>query len=212
MAEILYYAAMPDELIPTRASLLNRLKDLQDQASWQDFYNIYSRLIFDISLKAGLTRTEAQDVVQETIVSVARHIPTFKYDPSLGSFKNWLLTMTRWRITDQLRKRGPVMVHDSETQTGTRTIERIPDPTVDISADTWDAEWKRSLIAAAEGNVKRRIDPLKYQIYDLYVHKGWAPEKVAATFNIQKNNVYVNKTRIDAMIRDEVGRLGKEML
>jgi hypothetical protein len=28
-----------EELIPTRDSLLNRLKDWQDDASWRDFFN-----------------------------------------------------------------------------------------------------------------------------------------------------------------------------
>src|SRR5438045_9395333 len=96
------------ELIPTRATLIEKLKNWQDQASWQEFFDIYWRLIYCVGRKAGLTEVEAQDVVQETLMSVAKHIPTFKYDPGLGSFKAWLLQMTRWRIVDQLRKRGPL--------------------------------------------------------------------------------------------------------
>src|SRR6266446_5172844 len=96
-----------DEIIPTRASLLGRLKNWEDQSSWQEFFNIYWKLIYGVARKAGLTDAEAQDVVQETMASVAKHMPTFKYDPAIGSFKAWLLKMTRWRITDQLRKRGP---------------------------------------------------------------------------------------------------------
>jgi hypothetical protein len=96
-----------DELIPTRATLIQRLKDWQDQSSWQDFFDTYWKLIYGVALKGGLTAAEAQDVVQETMISVAKHMPTFEYDPAIGSFKTWLLNMTRWRITDQLRKRGP---------------------------------------------------------------------------------------------------------
>src|SRR6266516_1088602 len=96
-----------EELIPTRASLLTRLKNWQDRSSWQEFFDTYWKLIYGVARKAGLTDTEAQDVVQETMASVAKHMPTFKYDPALGSFKAWLLNMTRWRIIDQLRRRGP---------------------------------------------------------------------------------------------------------
>ena len=96
-----------DELIPTRATLIQRLKNWQDQSSWQDFFDTYWKLIYGTAIKSGLTATEAQDVVQETMISVAKHMPAFKYDPAIGSFKTWLLNMTRWRITDQLRKRGP---------------------------------------------------------------------------------------------------------
>src|ERR1041385_7606531 len=97
-----------DDLMPTRASLIARLKNWQDHSSWQDFFDTYWKLIYGIARKSGLTEPEAQDVVQETMVSVAKHMPTFKYGPAIGSFKAWLLTLTRWRIADQLRKRGPL--------------------------------------------------------------------------------------------------------
>jgi RNA polymerase sigma factor (sigma-70 family) len=87
----------PDEIIPTRASLLNRLKDWRDQASWQQFFDIYWKLIYGVARQAGLGDPEAQDVVQETMMAVARHMPGFKYDAVNGQFKTWLLNMTRLR-------------------------------------------------------------------------------------------------------------------
>src|SRR5213593_1463943 len=95
-------------LLPTRATLLERLKNWQDQASWQQFFDNYWQLIYGVARKAGLTESEAEEVVQETMFSVAKHMPTFKYDPAIGSFKAWLLKMTRWRIIAQFRKRQPI--------------------------------------------------------------------------------------------------------
>src|SRR4026207_1531260 len=92
---------------PTRRSLLGRLKDWHDQDSWQEFSRIYQRLIFDTALKAGLTNVEAQEVVQETLLSVAKKIAGFNYDANVGSFRNWLLQITKRRIVDQFRKRRP---------------------------------------------------------------------------------------------------------
>src|SRR5215475_7480438 len=122
--------AQPYNSIDTRATLLARLENMQDQASWQEFFNIYWKLIYGVARQSGMADVEAQDVVQETMVSVARHIPTFKYDPAIGSFKGWLLKMTRWRILDQVRKRVPAQAHRcvfSETAT-TDTIENVVDP------------------------------------------------------------------------------------
>src|SRR4030095_11954380 len=62
---------IPD-LIPTRRRLLSRLRDWDDQESWQDFFNTYWRLIYEVALKAKLSETEAQEVVQETVISVAK--------------------------------------------------------------------------------------------------------------------------------------------
>jgi RNA polymerase sigma-70 factor (ECF subfamily) len=50
----------PDEFLPTRKSLLTRLKSWDDQAGWQEFFETYWRLIFSVAIKAGLTLAEAE--------------------------------------------------------------------------------------------------------------------------------------------------------
>src|SRR5438445_9646067 len=95
-----------DELLPTRASLLSRLKDWQDETSWKVFFDTYWKLIYNAAIKSGLTDSEAQDVVQETVLCVSKSMPKFEYTAQDGSFKCWLLQLTRWRIGDQLRKRA----------------------------------------------------------------------------------------------------------
>jgi RNA polymerase sigma factor (sigma-70 family) len=205
-----------DELIPTRASLIQRLKNWQDQSSWQDFFDTYWRLIYGVALKGGLTEAEAQDVVQETMISVARHMPTFTYDPAIGSFKTWLLNMTRWRITDQLRKRDPAGAarHPAaeETATGTGIVERMVDPAGRDLEALWNAEWETNLLDAALAKIKRRLDPQKYQIFDLYVNKEWPPDKVAAAFDISVDQVYLAKHRVTELIKEEVRRLEQKMI
>ena len=195
-----------DELIPTRATLLHRLKDWQDQKSWQDFFAIYSRLIYGVASQAGLTKTEAQDVVQETMMAVARHMPDFKYDPALGSFKAWLLNMARWRITDELRQRPMRAAADVG-------LAKIADGHVPPDLDQiWESEWEKNLFDAATANARRRVDPKQYQIFDLYVNKSWPPERVAQTLAVSLNQVYKAKNRVTEAIRLEVERLKKEIL
>src|SRR5271157_465290 len=144
-----------DQPIPTRQSLLGRLKDWNDQESWQVFFDTYWRLIYNTAMKAGLNDAEAQDVVQETILSVSKKLPDFEYDPAKGSFKGWLLTMTRWRITGQLRRRRPetgrhVPEHLRPASTArTATVERVPDPVGSALDALWDEEWEKNLLAAA---------------------------------------------------------------
>jgi RNA polymerase sigma factor (sigma-70 family) len=204
-----------DELIPTRATLIQRLKDWQDQSSWQDFFDTYWKLIYGVALKGGLTAAEAQDVVQETMISVAKHMPTFQYDPAIGSFKTWLLNMTRWRITDQLRKRGPAFaagrVEAEDTTTRTRTVDKVVDPASPALDALWNAEWEKNLLDAAMAKIKRQLDPQKYQIFDLYVNKGVPPEKVAATFGISVDQVYLAKHRTTELIKEEVKKLEGKM-
>ena len=86
-------ATRADELIPTRESLLSRLKDWGDGDSWQEFFETYRRLIYGTARKAGLTDAEAQDIVQETVISVAKNIEGFRYDPAVCSFKTWIMPL-----------------------------------------------------------------------------------------------------------------------
>ena len=91
--------------IQTRPSLLNRLKTGDDAESWQEFYRVYGKLVRDFAIQAGLTDTEADEVVQETAIAMARNLPEFRYDPKVCRFKTWLLNQTSWRIKDQFKKR-----------------------------------------------------------------------------------------------------------
>lgn len=201
-----------DELIPTRASLIHRLKNWQDDASWQVFFNVYWKLIYGIARKAGLADDEAQDVVQETLISVAKHMPTFKYDPSIGSFKAWLLNMARWRIISQFRKRQPVAEHKAnESGTRTDTVDAAPDPNAPGLDAGWEAEWETNLLHAAMENLKHRVDSQRCQIFDFYVNKEWPPEKVAERFNVSIDQIYQIKHRMTEALRVEVSRLEKEM-
>jgi len=203
-----------DDFIPTRATLLQRLKNWQDESSWQEFFDTYWKLIYGVARKAGMTDAEAQDVVQETMVAVARHMPKFKYDPAIGSFKAWLLNMTRWRIVDHTRRRAASPNHEplpeaSETTTG--TAEKVVDPASDDLDEVWDNEWTRALLEAAILKVKRRVDPQNYQLFDFYVNKDWPADKVAGTFGGSVDQVYLAKHRMTEMIKEEVKRLEKEM-
>ena len=77
-----------DELIPTRQSLLSRLRNSEDDDSWQDFFDTYWKLIYSVAVKSGLTEVQAQDAVQETVIAVAKNIKEFRYDPKKCSFKS----------------------------------------------------------------------------------------------------------------------------
>ena len=137
-----------DAFAATRHSLVERLVDWEDQRNWQDFFETYWRLIYGVARKSGLSDAEAQDVVQETVLTVAKNIT--KYERTAGSFKSWLLHTTRWRIADQFRKRSPAdrpphLAGDSERATA--PIDRVPDG-FDLEA-AWNEEWQSNVLAAA---------------------------------------------------------------
>ena len=74
-----------DSLLPTRQSLLTRLRDLQDQDGWREFFDTYWRLIYNVARKSGLDDLEAQEVVQSTFIYLTRRMAKFRYEPVRGS-------------------------------------------------------------------------------------------------------------------------------
>jgi RNA polymerase sigma factor (sigma-70 family) len=196
-----------NEFLATRRSLVERLADWNDNKRWQQFFDSYWKLIHNAARKAGLTETEAQEVVQETLITVAKKVDRLKYDPAIGSFKGWLLNITRWRIADQFRKRKGSHAKASSPRSETArtaTIERIADPAgFDLDA-AWDEEWRRNLLRIATDLVKKKINARQYQIFDCYVFKQWPVQKVAAELRVSVAQVYLVKHRVGALLKREI--------
>ena len=211
----------PFDPIATRHSLLNRLKDWGDQTSWQDFFDTYWQLIYNVAVKAGLSDVEAQEVVQETVIAVARKIGEFKADPAHGSFSAWLMQLTRWRIADQWRKRGkvgqasrlsgagetPALLPDDTGSTG--MVERIPDPAGVALDAVWQEEWEKHLMAAALERVKRQVSPRQFQMFDLNVRQELSVQETARTLQASVASVYMAKHRVARLVKKELARLQK---
>lgn len=195
------------EMNPTRRSLLSRLRNWDDQQSWQEFFDAYWKLIYHVATKMGLNDAEAQDVVQETVIAVAKKMPEFKYDPAVGSFKNWLLLITRRRITDYFRKQGRRLEgvpQPEDPVTGTGVIDRVPDPRgIDLEA-LWEREWEQNLTEAAMQRVKNRVAPRQFQIFDCHVLKQWPVSDVTKALGVTAGQVYLAKHRISALIKQEI--------
>jgi RNA polymerase sigma-70 factor (ECF subfamily) len=202
--------ALPSEnWLTTRYSLLSRLQNWDDQDSWRDFFDTYWRLIYSFALKSGLTETEAQEVVQETIISVAKNIQKFRRDRSLGSFKGWLKNITRWRIADQLRKRTRLNGEEDAAAVRLQDVDRmeIPEAADPGAGLFWEEEWEANLLETAVKRVKCRVKEEQYQMFDLYVLKQWPVKRVARTLGVTTGQVYLAKHRISVLIRKEMRAL-----
>jgi RNA polymerase sigma factor (sigma-70 family) len=199
--------------IATRRSLVDRLANWDDRRHWQEFFDTYWKLIYSAARKSGLTDSEAQEVVQETIITVAKNVDKLKYDPAIGSFKGWLLQITRWRIADQFRKREPGNAKCARQMDDrlTATIERLPDSQGDDIAALWEKEWQQTLFDAAITRVKRKVEAKQFQIFDCYVRKEWPAQKVAEQLRVNVGQVYLARHRVSALLKKEIKALEKQM-
>jgi len=206
-----------DEFIPTRASLLSRLKNWDNQESWRDFFNTYGKLIFSVAIKRGLNEQEAEEVVQETIISVAKTMSGFKYNPAKCSFKGWLRHLTDKRIADQFRKRKKGIESLDANVSSTADTDfitfasRVADPNTETPDALWEQEWRQSLLEAAIENVKAQVNPKQFRIFHRCMVENQSAGEVAKTFEVNIAQVYLAKHRVSALVKKEVKSLEAKM-
>ena len=198
----------PKEFIPTRQSLLERLKRWDDQESWRDFFNTYWGLLYRTATRAGLGDSEAQDVVQDTIIMVAKKMESFRYDPAVDSFKGWLLYLTRKRIAMEYRKRERRgLQFRPELDEAAAELDQIPDPSGLNLESVWEEEWARARWTQAISKVKEKVALKQFQMFDLYVVKERPAFEVAQALGVTVAQVYLAKHRISGLVKQELGQL-----
>jgi len=199
--------------LPTRWSLIQRLKNPDDQEGWNTFVLMYRGLIRGVAIRAGLDEVEAGEVVQDTLLGVHQKIDQFDTDPAAGSFKGWLLRLTQWRIADQFRKRpssSPLgQAHAEDGTARTSTAERVPDVMSDFEA-IWESEWKQHLLALALREIKNEVDPEQFQIFDFSALRHWPVTRVAQVMRVNVGQVYLTKHRLAKRLKQKIERLKQE--
>lgn len=208
----------PSELssVPTRPSLIGRLKEGDDVQAWHEFYRVYGSLVRNFALQAGLTAAEADDVVQDVAIGVARNLSEFRYDPKVCRFKTWLLNPSSWRIKNQLKRRqrpgnavAPVAAGDDDSEN--LELERLADPGAPDLDALFETQWRANLTAQAMDRVKLIFDLKQIQIFDLLVIKEWPGADVARALDVSLPVVYVTKHRVTAALKREVRRLERAL-
>jgi RNA polymerase sigma-70 factor (ECF subfamily) len=204
-----------DEFIPTRLSLLSRLKRWDDQESWRDFFDTYWKFLYSVAIKAGLSDSDARDMVQETVVAVAKGLREGRFKAAEGSsFKAWLKLIVQRRIASHLRRpRLPFAepTPGSDDTDLTPIVERLPAAEASVVGEVWEEEWAKNLADAAIERVKQRVGAKQYQMFDLYVLKEWPVRDVAKTLHANIAQVYLAKHRVTRLIKQETEKLRKRM-
>jgi RNA polymerase sigma-70 factor (ECF subfamily) len=203
-----------DDSLLTRRTLLSRLRNLDDQESWRTFFDLYWRLLYNVARKSGLDDLSAQEIVQDTVISVARQMPEFRYDPVRGTFRQWLLRITRRRIIDHLRRiyRQPLKadVTPELLEEDEKHAAAIVDQSASAIDAAWNEEWEKATFDAALARVRAEINPRHFQVFDYCVLKEWPVSKVAATLGLNAAQVYLAKHRVAQAMKRAVRRINDE--
>ncbi len=204
-------------LLPTRPSLLGRIGNPNDAASWTEFYSLYKNLVFGFASRSGLSRADAEEVTQDVFNRVAQTINEFESDPKRGTFRGWLRNLTRWRVLDKIRERqrldrlrSPGRGNPDDDRTA--TIERVADPSNDTKTEqVWEDEWERRVFEAAMARIRSRVDGRHFQVFELLACQGKTVPEIASQLEMNRATVYVIHYRLRKLLIAEVGKLKNEL-
>jgi RNA polymerase sigma-70 factor (ECF subfamily) len=182
-------------------SLLVRIRDPQDQIAWGEFVGLYAPLIHRYGAHRGLQDADAADLAQEVLRCVARSAATFEYDPARGSFRGWLLTLTR----NELRKLAARQAGADRAAGGSEVqliLEQHPDAATD--EEYWDREYRWSLFQWAAQRVRAEFREATWQAFwqTALLHRDVG--EVAKELAITPGAVYIARSRVTARIRREI--------
>ena len=180
----------------TSSSLLRRLKNSEDQASWGEFVTLYEPLLVRYVRKKGLGEHDAYDVVQNIFVALLRKLPTFELDRGKGRFRTWLWQVTHNAVIDW--GRGHARVKKVEEQARANWQEGVEEPDPD-----WDAELQKRVLEFAMQKVKERTNPPTWACFEEHLLRGRAGAHVGAELGLPANTVYVYAARVMARVREQ---------
>jgi RNA polymerase sigma-70 factor (ECF subfamily) len=179
----------------TPASLLERLRQPNQQAAWARFVALYTPLLYHWARRVGLSSPQAGDLVQEVLLLLVRKLPEFVYDPR-KSFRAWLRTVTLNKWRESLRRdpsRSEINGVDLSDQAGPDSIQELE-----------DAEYHDYLARRALTLMQAEFQPTTWKACWEQVVHGRPAAEVARELGITEAAAHVAKSRVLRRLRQEL--------
>jgi RNA polymerase sigma-70 factor, ECF subfamily len=185
---------------PTSMSLLERVRQ-NDQDAWSRMAKLYDPLIRYWCLKRGLTADQAEDVTQESLITVSRGIAEFKKEKPSDSFRAWLRSIVNSKVVDLWRSRN----RQEHGEGGTEALQRFATvaENVEESAAEVEKEENGILMRRAVELLKTDFQESTWKAFWRTAVDGVPASDVAAELEISVNAVHLAKARVLKRLREE---------
>jgi len=190
----------PRDFPETRASLLATMQGEQKSADWHEFFNRYAPAVYRVALHRGVERHEAEDIVQQVMIDLAKHMGEFRYDRTRGMFRNWMRTIAEHKIAN-FHRRPKMQTTDAFPELATDTISRD---------SAWEEEWRIQDILECLDHVAADFAPRRVEAFRLYVLEHVPAAEVARRLDMTVGHVYVTRTQILKRIREWLLRMSPD--
>lgn len=187
----------------TRASLILRLQNAADVAAWDEFVRIYSPVVYRVAIGRGVQAADAQDIVQEVMLSVARSVSQWLERTDRGSFRAWLLRIARNQSFDLINARATrsLGIDGSEAEKLLADLAAREELSTEL-----DLQYERGLFRWAAEQVRDSVAEHTWQAFWLTRVEGLSVEEAAIRLDVRPGNIYFARSRVMARIRERVNQ------
>ncbi len=187
----------------TASSLVERLK-LYSPEAWKRLDYLFGPVVYQWCRQSGLREEDAADAVQDVFHAVATKIREFHRDRPGSTFRGWLWTIARNKITDHWRR----WEKDPEAQGGSdarRQLESVPARGSCNVDEPPNPGTPSSLYRRALALIENEFSEKTWNAFSWVAIDGREPADVADELNITVNAVYIRKSRVLHRLRQELG-------
>lgn len=185
----------------TSVTLINAVSGDWGCSRWNELYSAYERPIRDF-LSARYPTLEQDDVIQESMLALAKALPGYRYDPDAnGHFRNYLMGIVKHKATDAIARRAREAAKRDELR-----AEEPPRTAAD------DESWREDALEVALSQLMSdsSIDPRNREIFRHVALMRERPDDVAARFGVTRNNVDQIKSRMTRKLADMLSAMTEE--
>jgi RNA polymerase sigma-70 factor (ECF subfamily) len=184
----------------TRATLLSRVRDPRDDASWHAFDAHYRELVLRYCRRGGLQESDAEDVRQSLMLRLARVMQTFVYRPDHGRFRDYLRRAVRNEIVAQRERSSRP---GAATLNGELELDGFAGAVAEGSDLVWEAEWRAHHLRQAMAKARAAFQPSTLLIFERLL-AGEPAESIAPSQGVSVDAVAKAKLRVREFLRARV--------
>ncbi|MHC4405110.1 MAG: RNA polymerase sigma factor, partial [Planctomycetota bacterium] len=173
--------------------------------AWCRLAGLYGPLVYHWCRQSGLKGEEAADVVQEVFAAVATGVADFRGEQPKGSFRAWLRTIARNKVSDHFRRRQG-QVEAKGGSTAQQRLLEIPQPT-ELSDEVSSPEAENALWRRAVEFVRAEFEDRTWEAFWQVTVGRRVPAEVADNLGMTVDAVYQAKSRVLRRLRQELSEL-----
>jgi RNA polymerase sigma-70 factor (ECF subfamily) len=193
---------LPD-MLSTRLSLIDRLRDPENSAAWSEFNHLYQPLLENYvrkhGLKLGMQPSDVEEAVQDVLIGLAKRLPSFQLDQSRARFRTYLWRTANNAAINWLRSKkrtDNVEQLDDEIAALQQAAQSEPD-------EDWLVEQRRRVLAFALEQIRERTQEKTWACFERHYLQGRRAADVAAELGVSSNVVFVNTSRVLEKLREK---------